>query len=700
MLTATGRIATLVLVHLALALPQALGGAVLPGAASQDTWIEARTARFRVLSNDDERPAIHAARHLERLATTLARTTTGLEVDGGREIRVYLFRDLKSFRPYRPFADDRCGLTVGFHVSASDVELIAYFAPLPKTGMRFAAHEYLHAVLARSVGELPVWANEGIAEFYSTFEAHGRTARIGYLIRNHVLSLRDEMLPIEELLHMTTHSPDYREGERRGTIYAQSWGLVHSLAMDTVEDGRRFGRLIAELARGGSTIDAMRSIYGRNAPDSIMHELRSRACIGVFPSMQASFSEEFEAVPVHTRTLDGVEVLTALGELLAHSGDTSAPLARDHLENAWAADSSRPIAAALLGELAERRGDRREAERWFNAVSRLPGKAPRAWAIAGNTLAERRLRSGAPVRWPATGPDPDALEARRFLVQALQARPDAAEWLLPFALTYIDDGPDSAGVQDAIGALLSAHGTWPRRTAVGGGLAVLQMRAGNRSASMFQYQNIAPGPDRQFWRGVSGHLILRSALEEARQLVDGGKPAEAESMVVRVRRNVTEPGVGSECDGFLAWMRNARSPVAVPTPESSQRGGRFLGTAGSIPSGDSTDRTGGRVDGGGTAAGDDLLTRAARSLAEGDFDSAERLITHEELRRPHGPRRARLDSLSAHARSLRRLEAAEALVRRGAISEACALYGVILNDRPPAKIRREVELRNSLLCRR
>jgi len=42
------------------------------------------------------------------------------------------------------------------------------------------------AVVSRSFGYLPVWANEGLAELYSTFESHGRSAVIGEPIMEHL----------------------------------------------------------------------------------------------------------------------------------------------------------------------------------------------------------------------------------------------------------------------------------------------------------------------------------------------------------------------------------------------------------------------------------------------------------------------------------------------------------------------------------
>ena len=289
----------------------------LPSAATEDRWLEARTARFRVYSSADASVAAQVARHLERLAEVLRLTTNGLRVDGGREIRVYVFRDLSSFKPYRPYGDDdQGGVTAGFHVSGEDVEYIAFYVPEQRLSMRFASHEYLHAVLSRSLGELPVWVNEGLAEFYSTFEAGRRTAEIGRPIPEHVAWLREHVLPLSGFLLVTTDSPEYQRGRNTRTVYAQSWTLVHLLEMDPV-DPSRFGRLLAELGSGTTSLDALRIAYGPNAADSLEWRLRTYVNLQNLPARRLEFSDDFDEVPVAMRALDPVETRTALGELLA-----------------------------------------------------------------------------------------------------------------------------------------------------------------------------------------------------------------------------------------------------------------------------------------------------------------------------------------------------------------------------------------------
>ena len=146
-----------------------------------------------------------------------------------------------------------------------------------------------------------------------------------------------------------------------------------------------------------------------------------------------------------------------------------------------------------------------------------------------------------------------------MLSRALESRPEAAQWLTPYAMTFLDD---SADVQEGIGALLRAEGVWPRRADITGALAVLDLRAGNRGAALAMYQRIPRGTDRAFWRATAGSLLMLETLAEAGRLVREGRPADAESLVVRLRGVVTEPGVAANCAAELDWIRAARAAQA------------------------------------------------------------------------------------------------------------------------------------------
>src|SRR5437899_12499362 len=77
---------------------------------------------------------------------------------------------------------------------------------------------------------MPVWFEEGTAEFYSTLNFERDRLRVGDSIESHLALLRKEpWLTADQLASVTQSSPLYNEAARIGVFYAQSWALVHML---------------------------------------------------------------------------------------------------------------------------------------------------------------------------------------------------------------------------------------------------------------------------------------------------------------------------------------------------------------------------------------------------------------------------------------------------------------------------------------
>ena len=119
-------------------------------------------------------------------------------------------------------------------------------------------HEYVHSLTADATRRLPAWANEGLAEFYSTFRSDpsGRTVERGRPVTQHVALLRQSpLIPLDTLLAVDRESPYYNEQSKQGIFYAESWALVHYLANGT--NGSRRPQLADYLSRlaGGMPID-------------------------------------------------------------------------------------------------------------------------------------------------------------------------------------------------------------------------------------------------------------------------------------------------------------------------------------------------------------------------------------------------------------------------------------------------------------
>src|SRR6185369_6331255 len=104
-------------------------------------------------------------------------------------------------------------------------------------------HEYVHMMLNNTTSNVPDWFNEGLAEYYSTFQIEDdRKVHIGELIPDHLQTLRKTKLyPLRTLFAVNHDSPEFDEGKKRGMFYAESWALMHYLMLGN--SGQRVDQL-------------------------------------------------------------------------------------------------------------------------------------------------------------------------------------------------------------------------------------------------------------------------------------------------------------------------------------------------------------------------------------------------------------------------------------------------------------------------
>src|SRR5262249_29193024 len=125
--------------------------------------------------------------------------------------------------------------------SGSDVNFIALDGSVERSNS-VIYHEFVHQLTKDATQRLPVWVNEGLAEFYSTAENTGKSANLGKLIGYHIQLLQQKpLIPLETFLLVDSKSPYYNEKSKQGIFYAQSWALVHYLMAGN--QGRRRGQL-------------------------------------------------------------------------------------------------------------------------------------------------------------------------------------------------------------------------------------------------------------------------------------------------------------------------------------------------------------------------------------------------------------------------------------------------------------------------
>ena len=494
------------------------------GRQDGEGWIELQSQHFTLFSEVSPRRTRRIALGLEGLRAMLGQLT-GLELDNRVPTRIYIFGGERSFEPYKFLYQGRPADVAGYFVSREQANYIALDAENVNQARAVVYHEYVHEVLDNNFRDLPVWFNEGLAEYYSTFEIEGDVAAVGKPVVEHWQWLNQhEPLPIDVLLAVGRDSPIYNEGTRRGSFYAQSWALVHYLLVGNEERQGQVVEFLRQRRIATSQEEAFQNAFGGDYGVLERELLRYLRRLD-FPYLRLPVPEP---VSGHTesRPLPASEALVLLGDLLANQIDLRSE-AEDHYRRALAQAPGDPQALAGLGYLAERRLDLETALDFYRqAHQRAPDDPLLLYRLAKLLL-------------PKGGTAAD--QARALLRRCIVLDPDfAPAWAhLSYAVTFLDPLPE-----DAVGIGQAAFQLYPARWDVALNLLNHYTRLGHREVA----ESMVDGYFRDLDQGAhlpqARELMIQMDLREAHAAAEGDVAAAVS------RLDALEARWGEHLDAF------------------------------------------------------------------------------------------------------------------------------------------------------
>jgi tetratricopeptide (TPR) repeat protein len=234
---------------------------------SPERWIEVRSAHFIVLTDAGEKQARTTAVQFERMHAVFHLLLPAAGDDSDPPITVLAVkdrRDMHALEPAEYLGKDSLDLS-GFFLRAPDTNYILVRLDADEEhAYATVYHEYTHYLLRKADGWLPLWLNEGLAQFYENTDIHDRNAQLGQpsLAQLQYLTATP-MLPLATLFAVDARSPYYRE-EQKGTIfYAESWALTHFLILgDRTQGTHRIHDYADLLAHGEDPVTAARQAFG------------------------------------------------------------------------------------------------------------------------------------------------------------------------------------------------------------------------------------------------------------------------------------------------------------------------------------------------------------------------------------------------------------------------------------------------------
>jgi tetratricopeptide (TPR) repeat protein len=344
-------------------------------AQSRDSWRSVRTNNLFVIGNAEPERLRQVAVWLEFFHSAFGRLVSRNVLDSSVPTTVVVFRDDASFTPFKPLYQGRPANVAGYFQPGDDVNYIAMsLDPRERDPFSVAFHEYVHLHLRDSVPGVPVWLNEGLAEFYGSLQFANGEATLGVTLPYYVRLLRSqEMLPLETLLSIDTRSPHYNEQDKTGIFYGESWALVHYLMLGGPGRQDQFKRFLHQVGRGDNVTKALESSFGMSL-DTIEKELRAYIRQGELPSQRIASGDDPQAYASYTAmqrvSLSEAEANYYLGDLLLHIG--RAEDAERYFKQAIALDPNLTNAYAALGRLAIYQKRYVEAKKYLQRATTSP----------------------------------------------------------------------------------------------------------------------------------------------------------------------------------------------------------------------------------------------------------------------------------------------------------------------------------------
>jgi len=454
-------------------------GPCLAQPAASGRWIRVETANFVLYGDAGKSRVVEIGLRLERLREVLTKTTKGMTVHSPLPTYIYVFKNERSFTPYKLDDEGRPSRVAGYFVGASEANYVAVDASAADSSFDVIYHEYLHYFMNNNLPNLPQWLDEGFAEFYSTFQVRGGQAEIGRHIDRHLVTLQVEpMIPLQRLFSVTVESDEYH-GERAGTFYAESWALTHYLMVGSEKGQSGINQYVNLLNRGADPVEAFGAAFGfglaRAEADLGGYVNRDRLAYLVF-----DLDKDLEKQRGRVTPLERTEVVFRLGELLSHSAPVRFEAAEGHYREALRLDEAHGPSYVGLGRLMEMRGRYDEAAVLYEkAIAVAPDYAPAYERYGHSRLQDQIERSGGRVELDATTPDA-MLQARALFARSLELDPTSMNAHAGLGKTYFFGGGD---VGPGIASLTRAASALPARADILYDLLVLHAQAGDGAAA-------------------------------------------------------------------------------------------------------------------------------------------------------------------------------------------------------------------------
>jgi tetratricopeptide (TPR) repeat protein len=352
-------------------------------ASGGNPWFEVTTPHFVVQSDASLEKAREFAEGFEQGFAELEAIAFPRGMASPQRLRVIVLRDAEERYEYWPRIG---GYSADKLVGELERRPVLVFSgeryPMNDKAVRQVfLHELTHRFVAATYGPVPVWLNEGLADYWSTLRFDNGYAVLGEVPAGRTVTAG--LTPSVQRL-VEADQPTFYGGGRRAdeagavarNYYCGAWALVHFFRNGPDDERARFRRFVGSLDGRTPAREAWVSVFGATPSPALER--------GFFQYLGAMRWDKIllpadvpAAAPIEAeRALTDVEIDLLWARLLPDD-DNARPLARRALEDALRREPASAEVAYWAGTILLGRGRRSEAREQFERAIAAAPKDPR-----------------------------------------------------------------------------------------------------------------------------------------------------------------------------------------------------------------------------------------------------------------------------------------------------------------------------------
>jgi tetratricopeptide (TPR) repeat protein len=376
-------------------------------AIGEQTWTEVRSPHFRVVTDGSGNDARKVANEFEQMRYVFSLRFKNPNIESGPPLTIVAARDEGTYRSLDPSLWKSQGDKIAgvFYRGWEKQFALIRLDTWGDANQVVVYHEYTHSILHANFHWLPIWLDEGFAEFYAYTRFQKDRIYVGAPSMR-MRALHDQsLIPVSTMLDVNYRSPYFHDEVKEQLFYAEAWAMVHYMVFGTgMENGEKLNKFFNMLQDGTAQQKAFQDIFGDpHAFDSAFSQYVSRLTFvaSILPPDHGSDPKSFSE-----RKLAPAEADYELA--CFHIGAHDRANGRALIEKSLALDPTLAAAHEELGYLNFDQGKDDDAEKEWKQATTLDSSLPRSLFA---------LTMSGPLSGTLAHQSPDQLRAAQLTLQ-------------------------------------------------------------------------------------------------------------------------------------------------------------------------------------------------------------------------------------------------------------------------------------------